>query len=276
MAFRKLRRLACIYLPPRRRYCVMCSRRIHRFLPYRDGLVSEAPLMRALRLISSDIVNFTCPYCGAHDRERHLLMYLRASGLFDAIAGMHVLHFAPEARLTDLIANQSPGLHVKCDLFPSAADIQRADLTAMPFEDASFDLVIANHVLEHVEDDQRALAEIARVLKPGGHAILQTPFSPMLERTWQDHGIVDESARLQAFGQEDHVRLYGRDIVDRFTSAGFISCIEEHDNLLAKHDAFFHGVNAREPFLLFRRIGASRGGTNAVSGKPWVAHDGRA
>jgi len=257
MAFRKLLRLASIYLPPRRHRCVICTRRVHRFLPYRNGLASEAPLMRAVRLISSDVVNFTCPGCGAHDRERHLLLYLRASGLFDAIAGMHILHFAPEARVTDLIAKQSPGRHVKCDLFPSAPGVQRVDLTAMPFEDASFDMVIANHVLEHVDDDQRALAEIARVLRTGGHAILQTPFSPMLHRTWEDEGIVDESARLQAFGQEDHVRLYGRDIVDRFVSAGLVSCIRGHDELLPHYDAFVHGVNAREPFLLFRHAGAS-------------------
>ena len=255
MAFRKVLRMASIYLPPRQHHCVICARRVHHFLPYRNA--AQAPLMHVLKVIGSDIVNFTCPSCGAHDRERHLLLYLRASGLFEAITGLHILHFAPETRLTDLIAKQSPGRHVKCDLLPSASDIQRVDLTAMPFEDASFDLVIANHVLEHVEDDQRALAEIARVLKPAGHAILQTPYSPMLERTWQDDGIVDESARLQAFGQEDHVRLYGRDIVDRFTSAGFVSCIKQHDDLLAEHDAFIYGVNAREPFLLFRRIGAS-------------------
>jgi SAM-dependent methyltransferase len=257
MAFRKLLRMASIYLPPRRHYCVICMRRVRRFLPYRNGLASEAPLMRALRLISSDVVNFTCPSCGAHDRERHLLLYLRASGLFDAIPGMHILQFAPEARLTGLIANQSPGRHVKCDLFPFAPDVQRVDLTAMPFEEASFDLVIANHVLEHVDDDHRALAEIARVMKPGGYAILQTPYSPMLSRTWQDNGIVDESSRFQAFGQEDHVRLYGRDIFERFASAGLVSSVRAHDELLAQHDSYLHGVNAREPFMLFRRVAGS-------------------
>jgi SAM-dependent methyltransferase len=255
MAFRKVLRYASIYLPRRRHYCAICKRRVHRFAPYRKGLASEAPLMRALKLISSDVVNFTCPSCGAHDRERHLLLYLRASGLINAMPGFDILHFAPEARLTSLIAACSPARHVKCDLFPAEPDVQRVDLTAMPFADASFDLVIANHVLEHVDNDRKALVEIARVLKPGGQAILQTPYSPVLARTWEDSGIVDESARLHAFGQEDHVRLYGRDIFDRFLEAGLASCARGHDELLAQHDPFENGVNPEEPFMLFRRVG---------------------
>jgi len=254
MAFRKLRRLSAIYLPPRSRYCVICDRRVSRYLPYRNGLASEAPLMRALQLISSDVVDFTCPSCGAHDRERHMLLYLRASGLFDEVPKLRILHFAPEARLTGLIARQSPQEHVKCDLFPTAADVRHVDLLAMPFADASFDLVIANHVLEHVDDDRKALAEIVRVLALGGRTILQTPYSPMLERTWEDAGIRSESARLQAFGQEDHVRLYGSDIFARFESAGLISRVRTHAELLAQHDAYRNGVNAHEPFFLFQKV----------------------
>jgi SAM-dependent methyltransferase len=123
----------------------------------------------------------------------------------------------------------------------------------MPFADASFDLVIANHVLEHVDDDRRALAEIVRVLAPEGRAILQTPYSPVLARTWEDANIRDECARLQAFGQEDHVRLYGSDIFARFESAGLVSRVRTHTELLAQHDAYYNGVNAREPFFLFQR-----------------------
>jgi SAM-dependent methyltransferase len=255
--FRKVRRLSAIYLPPRARYCVICNRRVFRYVPYRNGLASQAPLMRALQLIGSDVVNFACPSCGAHDRERHLLLYMRASGLFDELPKLRILHFAPEAKLTGHIAGQAPQEHVKCDLFPTTADVQRVDLLAMPFANASFDLVIANHVLEHVDDDRRALAEIVRVLAPEGRAILQTPYSPMLTRTWEDANIRDESARLQAFGQEDHVRLYGSDIFARFESAGLASRVRTHAELLAQHDAYYNGVNAREPFFLFQRTPAT-------------------
>lgn len=259
MAFRKLRRLSAIYLPPRARYCVICERRVSSYRPYRDGLASAAPLMRALQVIGSDVVDHTCPNCGAHDRERHLLLYLRASGLFDELPKLRILHFAPEARLTGRLMEQAPREHVKCDLVPTAAGVQRVDLLAMPFAVASFDLVIANHVIEHVDDDRKALAEIVRVLAPGGRAILQTPYSPMLTRTWEDAGIQDESARLQAFGQEDHVRLYGSDIFARFESAGLASRVRTHAELLAQHDAYYNGVNAREPFFLFQRAHAYDG-----------------
>ena len=210
--------------------------------------------MRVLQTVGSDVVNFRCPNCGAYDRERHLLLYLRASGLFDELKKLHVLHFAPEAHLARLIAEQSPLMHLKCDLFPVASDVQRVNLLAMPFMDASFDLVIANHVLEHVDDDRKALQEIARVLKRKGHAILQTPYSPMLTRTWEDEGIRDESARLQAFGQEDHVRLYGNDIFRRFEAAGLSARVCAHSELLAQHDAWYNGVNPSEPFFLFQKV----------------------
>ncbi|MHB8528490.1 MAG: class I SAM-dependent methyltransferase [Caulobacteraceae bacterium] len=123
----------------------------------------------------------------------------------------------------------------------------------MPFEDDSFDFVFANHVLEHVGDDRRAVGEIRRVLRVGGRAILQTPFSRKLDRTWEDGGIDTDSARLQAYGQEDHVRLFGRDIFERIGAAGLASAVREHGDLLAAFAADEWGVNPAEPFFLFRR-----------------------
>jgi len=98
------------------------------------------------------------------------------------------------------------------------------------------------------------LSEIHRVLKPGGMAILQTPYSSRLHRTWQDAGIDTPEARLQAYGQEDHVRLFGRDIFDRIVAAGFRSDVRLHSELLADVDPDIAGVNAAEPFFLFRKV----------------------
>jgi SAM-dependent methyltransferase len=108
-------------------------------------------------------------------------------------------------------------------------------------------------VLEHVDDDARALAEIRRVLKPGGMAILQTPYSRKLHRTWSDPGIDTPQARLQAYGQEDHVRLFGRDIFERVVAAGFESCVRQHADLLRDIDPATFGINPVEPFFLFRK-----------------------
>ncbi len=196
---------------------------------------------------------FSCPHCRAHDRERHLLLYMRKLGLLEALRGKDVLHAAPEQHLQRHIAALNPSSYVRCDLFPAADDVQRVDLLDMPFESASFDMAIANHVLEHVGDDARALNEIARVLRPGGLAILQTPYSAMLESTWEDPGITSKMARLQAYGQEDHVRLFGRDIFKRFEASGLRADIHQHDECLADMDPDVYGVNSAEPLFLYRK-----------------------
>lgn len=201
----------------------------------------------------SDPDHFECPRCGSHDRERHLFLYLQSSGLLEEARGAAILHFAPEKHLTKLIQQTQPAQYVKADLFPGAPDVQRVDMLDMQFADNGFDLVIANHVLEHVSDADRALAEIRRVLKPGGYTILQTPYSRTLHHTWEDPGIDSQDARLQAYGQEDHVRLFGRDIFDRFAATGFESRVQQHAELLPGVDTRIAGVNPIEPFFLFRK-----------------------
>jgi SAM-dependent methyltransferase len=234
-------------------HCVMCDHRIWRFMPYMGGSANSPPLMRALNVVGSNPDQFECPRCGAHDRERHLLMYLRATGLLESIRDKSVLHFAPEKRLARLIAAGKPSNYICCDLYPSAPEIQRVDMLDMQFSAESFDVVIANHVLEHDSEDSKALREICRVLAPGGYAILQTPYSARLHNTWQDSGIDDDDSRLEAYGQKDHVRLFGRDIFDRFASAGLASCVRQHDELLLDIDAVTTGVNIAEPFFLFQK-----------------------
>ena len=222
-------------------------------MPYRSGLAGVSSLMCVLDVVGSDVDHFECPRCGAHDRERHLLMYLEATGLLMAIHNAAVLHFAPEKRLSRHIIDAMPARYVRCDLFPQSSEVQRVDIQAMEFESGSFDFLIANHVLEHVVDDVQAMSEIHRVLKPNGYAILQTPYSRKLSRTWQDPGIADDRSRLEAYGQEDHVRLFGRDIFDRFGATGLASRVRQHDELLSHLDARECGVNRAEPFFLFQR-----------------------
>ena len=245
------------WLPGGRRRCVLCGHRVWRFMPYRGGSDGVAPLMRVLDVVGSDVDHHECPRCGAHDRERHILLYMRASGLMSELAGMRILHFAPEKRLGRLIAAQSPVAYERCDLYPARAGIRKVDMQDMPFEDESFDLVLANHVLEHVDDDARSVGEIFRVLAKGGCAILQTPYSRALHQTWDDPGIVGEAARLQAYGQEDHVRLFGRDIFDRIAGSGLVSAVSTHEALLPGVDHRSAGVNPDEPFFLFRKPAGS-------------------
>lgn len=239
-------------MPGGKCHCVLCGQRIRNFLPFRKGI--RPCLMETLEVVGSDIKNFECPRCGGHDRERHLLLYFRASGLLERIRGKNILHVAPERELSRHIRSAAPATYLRCDLHPTAEDILRVDILKMEFESGSFNFVIANHVLEHVADDITALKEIHRVLKDGGCAILQTPYSQKLQHTWQDPGIDNGYARLQAYGQEDHVRLYGRDIFQRMESVGFQTDIKLHSDILRDIDPGVAGVNAKEPlFLLHKR-----------------------
>ncbi|WP_394003911.1 class I SAM-dependent methyltransferase [Luteimonas sp. WGS1318] len=230
-----------------------CNHSVWRFMPYRTGSRGLPPLMRAFEIVGSDVDNFECPRCGAHDRERHLLMYLRASKILDWMKGRSILHFAPENRLPRWIEAAGPAVYTACDLYPQSPHVRRVDMLDMDIASESVDMVIANHVLEHVGDVDRALSEILRVLKPCGHAILQTPYSTKLHHTWSDEGIDTPQARLQAYGQEDHVRLFGRDIFERIEAAGFESRVRQHDDLLGDTDPSLAGVNRAEPFFLYRK-----------------------
>lgn len=247
---------AALAAPPRFRLrrCVLCGHRVGRFLPYPGGMEAVPALMAALHTVGSDVLNYECPRCGSTDRERHLLFYMRASGDLDRIEGADVLHVAPERRLSPVLQGRRPARYLACDLLPSRPGIERVDVTSMTFEDGCFDLVIANHVLEHVDDDLAAIAEISRVLRRGGIAILQTPYSPGLFRTWADSGIVSDAARTQAFGQADHVRLYGRDVFERIATAGLQADIRTHAVLLHDVDAAQTGVNPREPYMRFVKL----------------------
>jgi SAM-dependent methyltransferase len=246
--------------------CSLCNSRVRAFLPYRGGWAGVPPLLRELDIVGSDVENFSCPVCDSHDRERHLYLYLQASGLMERLSGLRILHFAPERHLSQRIAALKPVDYVKADLYPTDASIARVDLMDIGFADARFDLVIANHVLEHVGDDRRALRELARVLAPSGHAILQTPFARGLRHCFEDEGITSSRARLHAYGQEDHVRLFGADIFDRFAQSGLHSLVKDHRQLLPQVDARLAGVNAMEPFFLFQKSADAS----------FVEHQGRA
>jgi len=109
----------------------------------------------------------------------------------------------------------------------------KMDIHQIPFEKNTFDVVLCNHVLEHVKDDIRAMAEIHRVLKPNGFAILQVPFfNPVPDVTFEDPGITDRRERERVFGQDDHVRKYGNDYAQRIKRAGLTPMADPYVNNL--------------------------------------------
>ncbi len=160
-----------------------------------------------------------CPRCGAYERHRLLFHYLsNTEGLLDA--GTRVLHFAPNRGIEAQLRARGDLEYRTADLFVPA-DL-KLDLTAMDQPDGSWDVLIAYHLLEHVDDDAAALAEIYRVLRPGGRALVQVPLQPDRNETYEDPSITDPEERRKHFGQDDHVRLYGvADFKRRLEAAGF-------------------------------------------------------
>lgn len=132
-----------------------------------------------------------------------------------------MLHIAPELCYMSRFESMKNLEYITGDIESPLAKI-KMDIHEIPMDDDSIDVIFCNHVLEHVENDIKALNEMKRVLKPGGWAILQIPFFyPLREQTYEDKSITDPKDREKAFGQDDHVRMYGKDYSSRLQSVGF-------------------------------------------------------
>ena len=172
--------------------------------------------------------NARCPGCGSLERHRLAYLYLEREGLLNRL-GLRVLHVAPEDALARPLLRSRGVRYLAIDREPGHVGAVM-DLTRLACPDEVFDLVICNHVLEHIPDDRQAMRELRRVLAPDGRAIVQVPMSFNLATTLEDLSIVDPAVRERLYGQHDHVRLYGRDYLDRLAAAGFrvhIDCIAQ-------------------------------------------------
>ncbi len=150
-----------------------------------------------------------------------------------------MLHIAPERFFQSKLRNFLGSNYITADLFDPLAMV-RMDITDIQYPEGYFDVIYCSHVLEHVQDDKRAMREFYRVLAQGGWAILIVPTTA--ERTFEDPSIVNPSERLRVFGQEDHVRRYGIDFIDRLREAGFkvkVYCVPD---LFEKSDVVLMGL----------------------------------
>ncbi|MBC7103714.1 MAG: methyltransferase domain-containing protein [Parvibaculum sp.] len=157
-----------------------------------------------------------CPECRSLERHRLLMLAFDRFHLIEE--GKRVLHFAPEPVLQDYLRGRA-GEYKTGDLAPGRADFE-LDIEALDLPDESFDIVIVNHVLEHV-DDAKALAELYRILAPGGILISTVPIIEGWDVSYENAAITTKADREIHFGQNDHVRYYGRDLRDRIRTAGF-------------------------------------------------------
>lgn len=152
--------------------------------------------------------------------ERHRLLWLYLQEQTDFFSSKKkVLHMAPEQCFLKRFQKLNHE-YMTADLYSPIADV-KADITDLPFEDDSFDVIFCNHVLEHIPDDTKAMQELYRVLKKGGMGIFQIPQDLNRATTFEDDSITDPKERAKIFGQYDHVRVYGRDYFDKLRSIGF-------------------------------------------------------
>jgi SAM-dependent methyltransferase len=167
--------------------------------------------------------NVRCPNCGSNHRSRllHLFFELRTDIYQKAV---RLLHIAPKRELARVLRARQNIDYVCGALYPERfpeLDAVEVDVTEIGFKDDQFDVVICNHVLEHVREDGKAMRELFRVLRPGGFAVLQVPLALDLTATLEDPSIVDAEGRKRTYGQKDHLRLYALDYFDRLADAGF-------------------------------------------------------
>ncbi|MDG1570804.1 methyltransferase domain-containing protein [Robiginitalea sp. M366] len=153
--------------------------------------------------------------------ERHRLLWLylqRETDFFEAPA--RLLHFAPEQAFYGRFKKLPHLEYTTTDLNSPLAEV-KADICNLPFESDHFDIILCNHVLEHIPDHLQALSELYRVMKPGGWGVFQVPQDLKRELTFEDATITDPRERQRIFGQYDHLRVYGRDYFDILRKAGF-------------------------------------------------------
>lgn len=187
--------------------CPICGSRYRKFLPY--GYVRTRD-------------NALCPNCLS--LERHRLLWLWLTHETDLLRTYpRTLHIAPEACIMHHLKRHFkslPECYLTADLESPLAQLH-FDVQQIPLPDDSVDIILCNHLLEHVADDRRALRELYRILRPGGWGVVLVPVDESRKNTFEDDTITDPAERTRIFGQYDHRRIYGTDYIDRLREAGF-------------------------------------------------------
>ena len=185
------------------------------------------------------------------ERHRQMWLYLQNETNFFTHK-LKVLHIAPEQEFLRKFKKMKNLEYTSADLFSPIVDV-KADILDLPFEDNTYDVIICNHVLEHIVDDRKAMSELYRVMKSGGWGIVQVPMKNSLEKTYEDFTITDPKERQKHFGQYDHVRWYGMDYFDRLKSVGFETEINFYSQKFSEAEIKRFGLNKNEILPVVRK-----------------------
>ncbi|MFC1730870.1 class I SAM-dependent methyltransferase [candidate division KSB1 bacterium] len=217
--------------------CPICESAFRSFAPYYGHYLQK---------------NARCPKCESLERHRLLWEYLHNKTELFNKSKKKLLHFAPEKFFFEFFSNQKMLEYTPCDISPEKYEehyggkLVKADITNLPFPDSEFDVIICYHILEHIPNDQLAIAELYRVMKVGGWGIIQVPIDYNRESTYEDFNITSEEEREKAFGQKDHVRWYGKDFIVRLSLAGFTVIEDKFVNTFSTEEIAKFGFDPNE------------------------------
>ena len=217
--------------------CICCGGKFLSFLP--AGIVKRA--------------NAKCPKCGALERHRTIWMFFKnETNLFSS--KLDVLNVAPEKLFYKKLNSLKNISYTSIDLQPESYDYGSKtiamDLTDLKFKEKSFDVIICNHVLEHIPNDAKAMSEMFRVLRQDGWAVINVPVNNNSGTTIEDVTINDPIKQLELYGQPDHVRVYGKDYVTRLENAGFKVKVIPYTKAFTHNERFKFGFKLEENIYL--------------------------
>lgn len=227
-----------------KRYCMFCETEVETFLPYDI----EAEVFRKHHVIAGGPRNQVfCPYCGSKDRERWQAYVIKN---YTKILSEKctVLHFAPEKSLAGEMASNRECNRFTGDIMPDRAN-NMIDVTDIPFRDSTFDYIIINHVMSYIKNERKAMHELRRVLKQTGKLLISFAICADQE-TFEDESILTAKGRLDAYGDSNMVRIYGKDYQSRLGAYGFYVKVYTPKNLLSTKEIVRNGYIADDIMII--------------------------
>lgn len=240
-------------------HCPLCDRSARTFInnSKRDG---QAVIDKYHITAMGARPHYRCPWCGSSDKERLLWLYIKKQSIIsNKTKQISILHIAPEKNIRVKLQSQKHISYISGDKFDGDArykdkrygDSEYVDITKTRFSDESFDILICNHVLEHIPDDISAMRELYRILKKGAVAILQVPTSQTIKKSIEYGYLNNRMERLTTYGQADHVRIYAeQDYVERLKKIGFIVDTIFQKAFLSKEEIVIYGLNPKEKIFI--------------------------